>query len=61
MNRAFFITLIPALLIAAGYIFLFHSMGIPVAYPRLFIAMTLFFGSIYWLARRSAHKAKPNS
>jgi hypothetical protein len=58
MNRAFFIVLIPSLLIAAGYVLVFRSMGLPPGYRRLFIAMTLFFGAIYWLARRNARKAK---
>lgn len=58
MNRAFFIILIPALLTALGYILVFHSLGVPPGYRRLFIAVTLFFGGIYWLARRSTRKAK---
>lgn len=60
MNRAFFIILIPALLIALGYVLLFRSMGLPPGYLRLFIAMTVFFGAIYWLARCNARKAKAN-
>lgn len=60
MNRGFFIILIPALLIALGYVLLFHSIGVPVGYRRLVIAMTVFFGAIYWLARRSTRKAKAN-
>jgi hypothetical protein len=33
-------------------------MGIAPGYPRLIIAMVLFFGGIYWLSRRSGKKAK---
>ena len=58
MNRGFYIILTPALLIAAGYILVFRSKGVAPGYFRLFIAMTLFFGAIYWLARRNARKAK---
>jgi type III secretory pathway component EscV len=56
MNRSFFIILIPALLVAAGYVIVLRYMGFAPGYPRLFIALTLFFGAIYWLARRNARK-----
>jgi hypothetical protein len=58
MNRSLLIILIPALLVAAGYILVLHFMGIAPGYPRLVIAMVLFFGSIYWLSRRSGKKTK---
>ncbi|HKM65859.1 MAG TPA: hypothetical protein VJX70_01730 [Candidatus Acidoferrum sp.] len=58
MNRALFIILIPALLVAAGYIFVLRLMGIAPGYPRLIVAMVLFFGGIYWLSKRSGKKAE---
>ena len=58
MNRSIFIILIPALLVAAGYIVVLRRMGIAPGYPRLMVAMVLFFGAIYWLSRRSGKKAK---
>jgi len=58
MNRSFLIILVPALLVAVGYIVVLRLMGIPPGYPRLIIAMVLFFGGIYWLSRRSRKKAK---
>lgn len=58
MNSSLFIILIPALLVAAGYIFVLRLMGIAPGYPRLIVAMVLFFGGIYWLSRRSGKKAK---
>jgi hypothetical protein len=58
MNRSLFIILVPALLVAAGYIFILRMMGIPPGYPRLITAMVLFFGAIYWLARRSNKNVK---
>ena len=58
MNKSIFIILIPALLVAAGYIVVLRLMGIPPGYPRLIIAMVLFFGGIYWLSKRSRKKAK---
>jgi hypothetical protein len=60
MNRAFFIVLIPALLVALGYVLILRYLGVPPGYRRLFVAMTVFFGAIYWLAWRSARKAKAN-
>jgi hypothetical protein len=59
MNRSLFIILIPALLIAAGYVLVLRRMGIAPGYPRLVMAMVLFFGGIYWLSRRSAKRTKP--
>ena len=58
MNRSLFIILVPALLVAAGYIFILRLMGIAPGYPRLIVAMVLFFGAIYWLGRRSNKKVK---
>jgi ABC-type Fe3+ transport system permease subunit len=56
MNRAFLIIMIPALLVAAGYIVVLRTMGFTPGYPRLIILVALFFGAIYWLSRRSARK-----
>jgi uncharacterized membrane protein len=56
VNRAFFIIIIPALLVAAGYILVLRYMGIAPGYPRLVIAVALFFGAIYWLSRRTSRK-----
>ena len=60
MNRSFFIIMIPALLVAAGYIVVLRYMGIAPGYPRLIIAMILFFGTIYWLSRRTGRKVNSN-
>ena len=57
MNRSFFIIMIPALLVAAGYIVVLRYLGIAPGYPRLIVAMILFFGTIYWLSRRAGRKA----
>jgi len=58
MNRSIYIILVPALLVAAGYIMVLRMMGLAPGYPRLVIAMILFFGGIYWLSKRSAKKEK---
>jgi len=44
MNRALLIIMIPALLVAAGYIVVFRAMGIAPGYPRLVIAMIFSLG-----------------
>jgi len=58
MNRSIYIIFVPALLIAAGYIVVLRAVGLSPGYPRLIIAMILFFGGIYWLSKRSAKKTK---
>ena len=58
MNRSILIILIPALIVAAGYVIVLRIMGFSPGYPRLIGAMVLFFGGIYWLSRRSGKKAK---
>jgi hypothetical protein len=57
MNRSIVIILVPALLVAAGYVIVLRMMGVPPGYPRLAVAMILFFGAIYWLSKRSGKKA----
>jgi hypothetical protein len=61
VNKSLFIIFIPALLVAAGYVVVLRMMGIPPGYPRLIIAMVVFFGGIYWLSRRSGKKANSGS
>jgi hypothetical protein len=58
MNRSFFIIMIPALLVAAGYVVVLREMGLAPGYPRLAVAMILFLGGIYWLSKRSTKKVK---
>jgi hypothetical protein len=60
MNRSFFIIMIPALLVAAGYIVVLRYMGLSAGYPRLLIAMALFFGAIHWLSRRNPRRPGSN-
>ena len=59
MNKSILIVLVPALLVAAGYVFVLRYLGFAPGYTRLVVAMVLFFGAIYWLSRKSARK--PNS
>lgn len=60
MNRSFFIIMIPALLVAAGYIFVLRYLGFSPGYPRLIVGIVLFFGAIYWLSRKGSRKADTN-
>lgn len=57
MNSSIYIVLVPSLLVAVGYVLVLRMMGYPPGYPRLIIAMVVFFGAIYWLSRRRAKKA----
>jgi len=61
MNRSLLIILIPALLVAIGYVVVLRMMGFSPGYPRLIGAMGLFFAGLYWLSRRSGKKAKTGS
>jgi hypothetical protein len=60
MNRSFTIIMIPVLLVALGYLLVLRHMGFPPGYPRLIVAMALFFGMIWWLGRRTTRKPKPD-
>jgi uncharacterized membrane protein len=60
MNRALLIIMIPALLVAAGYMVVLRYLGFAPGYARLVVMIALFIGAIYWLSRRSARKANTN-
>jgi hypothetical protein len=56
MNRGFLIILIPAFLLAIGYIVIFRYLGVTPGYVRLAGAMIAFFAGMWWLGRRNRHK-----
>jgi uncharacterized membrane protein len=60
MNRSLYIIMVPVLLVALGYILVFRHMGIAPGYPRLMVAMAVFFAAIWWLGRKTARKAGSN-
>ena len=58
MNKSLVIVLIPAILVAAGYLVVMKMMHQSPPYARLAGAMAGFFGLIYLLSRKSGKKAK---
>jgi len=61
MNRAFAIILIPALLVAIGYVVVFRSMGVSPAYWRLILPLALLGGALWWLGRGKARRTDSNA
>jgi hypothetical protein len=45
--------MVPVLLVALGYIFMFRHIGVAPGYLRLVTAMVAFFGTIWWLGRKT--------
>jgi len=48
MNRAFLIILIPAILVALGYILVFRFLGIAPGYLWLVLLLVIFLAAAYW-------------
>ena len=57
MNRSILIIMIPVMMVALGYILVLRYMRFAPGYPRLMIAVAVFFGAIWWLGRRAGGKA----
>ena len=57
VNRGFLMALIPAFLLAIGYIVIFRYVGVTPGYVRLAGAMIVLFGGMWWLGRRNKKKA----
>ena len=57
MNRGFLIILVPAVLVALGYVVVFHYIGIAPGYLRLAGLVVVFLGGIWWLRRRQKKRA----
>ncbi len=59
MNRAFLIILVPAFLVALGYVLVFRLLGFPVNYLRFILGGVVFLAVAYWLwPRGTARSAK---
>jgi hypothetical protein len=56
MNRGFYIILIPAALVAIGYVVVFRYIGVSPSYWRLILPVILFAGAMWWLSRRTGRK-----
>jgi hypothetical protein len=52
------IILIPAVLVALGYVVVLREIGIAPAYWRLAGALAAFAGAIWWLGRRNKKRAE---
>lgn len=53
MNRAYFIILVPALLVIVGYLLVFRSMGLDLPYLRLLVPLILLSAvAVWWLVRK---------
>jgi MFS superfamily sulfate permease-like transporter len=59
VNRSIYIIMVPVLVVTLGYIFVFRHIGVAPGYPRLMVAMVIFFGAIWWLGR--GRRAKSGS
>ena len=51
MNRAYYIVLIPVLLVVAGYVAVFRTMGIGLPWLQLLAPLALLVTAKWWLAR----------
>lgn len=49
MNRAFLIILVPAILVAIGYVLVFRFLGLSLTYLRFVLGGVVFIGAAYWL------------
>ena len=58
MNRSFYIILIPALLVVAGYLAVFRTLGMASGTPRLMIVTAIFFGAMYGMSRMASRRTK---
>lgn len=56
MNRAYFIIMIPALLVLIGYVLVFRMIGIALPYPAVLAPVVLLAAIVVWLLKRSIKK-----
>jgi len=49
MNRAFLIILVPAILVATGYVLVFRFLGLSLGYLRFILGGAVFVAAAYWL------------
>ena len=49
MNRAFLIILVPAILVAIGYVLVFRLLGLSLVYLPFILGGVVFLAAAYWL------------
>ncbi|HEX8881390.1 MAG TPA: hypothetical protein VF749_15230 [Candidatus Acidoferrum sp.] len=49
MNRAFLIILVPAILVALGYVLVFRLLGLSPGYLKFILGGLVFLAAAYWL------------
>jgi len=59
MLRSYLIILVPAVLVAAGYLVVLRQLGLPPGYPRLAVAALGIVAGTWWLGRRGAKRPGP--
>jgi len=58
MNLAITMILVPALLVALGYVLVLRALGLAPGYLRLVLFLALFCAGMFWLSKRSEKGAK---
>ena len=54
MNRAFLIILVPAMLVALGYVLVFRFLGLSPTYTPFIFGGVVFLAAVFWLWPRKA-------
>lgn len=57
MNRAFWIILIPAIAVVAGYVVVLRTIGVGPSYGRVAMVLAAFVAVVVWVGRRGKKKA----
>jgi len=57
MNRAFLIILVPAILVAVGYVLVFRLLGLHLTYLRFILGGVVFLAAACWLWPRAAARS----
>jgi hypothetical protein len=61
MNRSFLIILIPAVIVAAYFIYALRHFGLPMSLVRLAVVIAGFLTALWLVRRRAGKKSKPSA